>query len=271
MPQSSIRPSFVIPSLGVIERQYVNEIYRSMKKQNEEVLIEKNLHIINEQNISEEYIPFLVNRIVETKYKEDDKLQKILIVLLILVSIKGLNWNKRRLKNKIKNIPELKDLKFDFVEKITNAEYLTYITAHTTKLIKTINARNRQRIKKFIIQKLKKEMTTKQIVREISQLNGMSKRKAWTIVRTEMSYIHSKETELYFKKRGIQKWKWNCRSPKDCLCVLNCGEIRNIGESFPSGNISPPEHPNCICWLDSVDDISEFRNSMIAGKDWTGS
>ena len=68
------------------------------------------------------------------------------------------------------------------------------------------------------------------------------------IARTEMSYAFNSATVLDAQTSGlVSKMKW-LQGPTPCdVCEPNVGEVREFGDSFPSGDVQPPVHPNCQC------------------------
>lgn len=67
------------------------------------------------------------------------------------------------------------------------------------------------------------------------------------IVRTEMIKTYKNASVAGYKSLGITQVKWSVNGEGCPICLPNDGEIRNIGDTFPSGNDSEPAHPNCEC------------------------
>ena len=68
------------------------------------------------------------------------------------------------------------------------------------------------------------------------------------IARTEVSASANFGAKEAYSQAGVEKWEWVVVNPKDEDCQMNAGEVRNIGDAFPSGAINPPDdHPNCVC------------------------
>ena len=93
---------------------------------------------------------------------------------------------------------------------------------------------------------------------------GFSEERAMMIARTETAFADTqgnKAAYLEAKDTGLDvKWQW-MTAGDDLVseeCEMNDGEIREIGEEFPSGAIECPQHPNCRCVLaPSVGDAEE--------------
>ena len=68
------------------------------------------------------------------------------------------------------------------------------------------------------------------------------------IARTEVSASANFGAKTAYEQAGVSQWEWAVVNPQDEDCQMNDGEVRNIGEAFPSGAINPPDdHPNCVC------------------------
>lgn len=71
------------------------------------------------------------------------------------------------------------------------------------------------------------------------------------IVITETTRAMSAAAMESYRAGGIEKVRWITRSGNPCaICLANeAAGPRYLGEPFPSGSVSPPEHPNCECAL----------------------
>jgi len=89
----------------------------------------------------------------------------------------------------------------------------------------------------------------------IVENTGFSESRAMMIARTETAFADTqgnKAAYLEAKDAGLDvKWRW-MTAGDDLVseeCEMNDGEVREIGEEFPSGAIECPQHPNCRCVL----------------------
>lgn len=59
-----------------------------------------------------------------------------------------------------------------------------------------------------------------------------------------------------YRAARVEKVRWITRSGNPCpICLANeAAGPRYLGEPFPSGSVSPPEHPNCECALIPAED-----------------
>lgn len=69
--------------------------------------------------------------------------------------------------------------------------------------------------------------------------------RAEMIARTEVSASGNFGAVETYKDAGVTKVEWYNLDPEHEACIANAGEIRNIGQEFPSGDETPPAHPNC--------------------------
>ena len=67
------------------------------------------------------------------------------------------------------------------------------------------------------------------------------------IARTEVSASLNEGAIQGYKQAGIENLEWvTVGGGEAVICQENDGEVRKIGESFSSGETSPPNHPNCF-------------------------
>ena len=86
--------------------------------------------------------------------------------------------------------------------------------------------------------------------------------RAETIARTEMNQAVADEVMNRYDELGVTQVQWNVINPCDA-CAENDGEIRDLGDEFPTGDIQPVVHPNCNCFLTPViDDGSASADSV---------
>ena len=87
-------------------------------------------------------------------------------------------------------------------------------------------------------------------------------RRAETIARTEMGQAVADEKISRYADLGVEQVQWLVVSPCD-LCADNDGEIRVLGDEFPSGDTQPLVHPNCNCDILPVIDIGDDAEKAI--------
>lgn len=93
----------------------------------------------------------------------------------------------------------------------------------------------------------------------LTQIN-QDARRAETIARTEMNQAVADEVVNRYDALGVTQVEWNVIDPCD-ICDINDGEVRDLGDEFPSGDSQPTVHPNCNCFLtpviDTGDDVTD--------------
>ena len=78
-----------------------------------------------------------------------------------------------------------------------------------------------------------------------------SEHDARTVAVTEITRAMAMAAMEAYRAAGVVKVRWITRSHNPCkICLANeAAGPRYLGEPFPSGSVSPPEHPNCECAL----------------------
>lgn len=76
------------------------------------------------------------------------------------------------------------------------------------------------------------------------------------IAVTEINRAMNAAAMEAYRNAGVEKVRWVTRSANPCpVCLANeAAGPRWLGEPFPSGSVSPPEHPNCECALIPAED-----------------
>lgn len=70
--------------------------------------------------------------------------------------------------------------------------------------------------------------------------------RSMVVARTETARAVVEANRADYEELGLTEWEWLVGEPCD-LCAENAGESVPIGEEFPSGDVQPPAHPNCVC------------------------
>ena len=63
--------------------------------------------------------------------------------------------------------------------------------------------------------------------------------------------------------RQVTHLRWVCDGNPCPICTMNCDQVVEVGEAFPSGDLLPTAHPNCMC------DVVEMSTAQfgVAGQD----
>ena len=285
-----IRPALKWKEARKVEAFYRPEITEALNDQ----IVESGLRkIINEaiifwekikkEDTEEERLQSYVGSLLnEYKPIQDDsvqskRLKKVLTALWITVIELGIIRDKNIVRDQLIAIGSdrlsgvISQMSFDV--DLTNGAVLDFIDHRMGVTLTGLNATQQIRIKNFITNGVARGLDASEIVANISVLQGINERRAWTIVRSEIGQARSYENEYYLRERGFTLWTWVCNQPVD-ICLMNCGVTRKIGDPFPSGDTSPLVHPNCQC--DTVGhvpagrDLISFITLIIAGRDWSG-
>ncbi len=75
--------------------------------------------------------------------------------------------------------------------------------------------------------------------------------RALTIARTETARALIEANLAEYRDAKVETVEWLVGDPCD-LCAQNAGQKVTMGQAFPSGNVAPPAHPNCVCDLAPV-------------------
>ena len=83
---------------------------------------------------------------------------------------------------------------------------------------------------------------------------------AEVVARTETLYAVSQAALARYAEEGVRRVDWLVSPSDACEACMDNGTAGSVprGETFPSGSISPPEHPNCRCALMPAETASGF-------------
>jgi SPP1 gp7 family putative phage head morphogenesis protein len=110
----------------------------------------------------------------------------------------------------------------------------------------------RDGLRDLVSQALKDGLGPKELHDKIEASYEFSDARAAMIARTEIGFAHVQGAITGWKLSGeVAGYEWELGSEHDFEddCDLNDGEYAELGENFPSGDDSPPLHPNCACAL----------------------
>lgn len=132
----------------------------------------------------------------------------------------------------------------DFQDNTRDIE--TFIKTRAEYFSKKVNETTRDTLLTKIQDGLDNSESMDQIISRVKEVYTFANDvRAKTIARTEISAsANAGKIELY-KQAGIEKIEWYNLDPESEECQMNAGEIRDIGDQFPSGDTEPPAHPNC--------------------------
>jgi len=113
--------------------------------------------------------------------------------------------------------------------------------------IKGVDNTTIQRIGTRLADALSQGKSNLELAKDLRGLVGDPVR-SLTIAHTEMNRALNAQKVQDFKDQGIEEQEWLCSDPCD-ICQENEGEVRTIGDPYPSGDDQPPAHVNCNCTL----------------------
>lgn len=85
-----------------------------------------------------------------------------------------------------------------------------------------------------------------------SKLDGINRKRARTIARTEIKRAQTTSNYVVARERGANAYTYKCRAKPCDICIEDCGE------TFPIDDMEhlPPRHPNCMCGVSFFKDPS---------------
>jgi hypothetical protein len=75
--------------------------------------------------------------------------------------------------------------------------------------------------------------------------------RSMVIARTETARALVEASASEYRDAGIEEVEWLVGDPC-AICEVNAGMKMPMGEEFPSGDVQPPAHPNCVCDISPV-------------------
>lgn len=127
--------------------------------------------------------------------------------------------------------------------------------------IKGINNEDYERLGSALADSVALGLSPKRSAKLIENIVA-SPARALTIAITEGSRAINTATVERYEEMGVEEMEWIAAIPCD-VCAENEGEVRAVGEAFPSGDTEPPAHPNCRCALLPIP--SEFPMTLNSG------
>lgn len=170
--------------------------------------------------------------------KEKRKQWEALLLLLILTN------NTQIWKTATKQLKEVYDLDIGIDDLTAN-----FISRRAVFSAKSVSDTVYKTIKEVINNDIINGITDiKQIKKDIGFL--LSNQEAWKveqIAQTEMAWAYGEASYKTYQNNGVKQVEWLCGSNPCEVCAENGGVVVEIGQSFPSGDIHEPVHPNCRC------------------------
>jgi SPP1 gp7 family putative phage head morphogenesis protein len=119
--------------------------------------------------------------------------------------------------------------------KIRNLSNVTKLTEDMkTELLRTLT------------EGIRMQQSTQSIMRAIhEQIPGITRARAKTIARTEISYSYNTAQAKTYQSIGLDRWQWLAALGYNCCdeCTARHGNVYDWGDE------QPPLHPNCLCTI----------------------
>jgi hypothetical protein len=143
------------------------------------------------------------------------------------------------------------------------AEMIGMKYSATGELVANPNAKyaitdtTRDELRQIIKNAFEKETPYEDVVSQVREAGAFSEGRAHLIADSEARTAQVRGNFETWKKSGlVKKVKWLCAVDPCDICADNDGEVRELGQAFPSGDLMPLAHPRCNCILQAVE-ISE--------------
>lgn len=144
-----------------------------------------------------------------------------------------------------------------------NTRAVAYAQAHAADLVTQIDDSTRDEIRSIIADGLTDGLTYQQVSDKLEDMYSFSPERADLIARTESSIANNQGVlqgmrEIKAGGSKIKKiWLPDADACDECVDNGDAGAI-DLDEDFPTGDDSPPAHPNCRCDMGSeIEDESE--------------
>jgi len=127
---------------------------------------------------------------------------------------------------------------------------IEFLEGYNFELIKGVSNKQLKEIKLIIRNGILNGKGIRPITKQLRDVYNGSKWRLSTIARTEVMRASNYGRYYSWNKSGVVKYKQWLTAYDDRVCPecdsMN-GEVTPIGQSFSSGELMPPLHPNCRC------------------------
>lgn len=144
--------------------------------------------------------------------------------------------------------------------KAINKKAVDFAGERSAQLVTMVTDTTKATIRGVVARGLEDGLTKIEIAQNIQNSTGFGDARASKIARTEIVNAHvSGNVHAWHESGVVSSYEWITSNGEGTCedCSSNDGEVRKFGEAFPSGALSPPEHPNCLCDLLPVVDKDE--------------
>jgi HK97 family phage portal protein len=131
----------------------------------------------------------------------------------------------------------------------TNPASVKFIKERAKFFSETFNQTTAEALLKELGAGVEANESTAELSERIARFyDGVASFRSERAARTEVSASSNFGAKEAYMQAGVEKMQWLVVQPCP-ICETNAGEVRTIGDGFPSGDEQPPVHPNCVCAL----------------------
>jgi hypothetical protein len=136
-----------------------------------------------------------------------------------------------------------------------NTAAAEYASKHALEWWPDISEPARTKIRQIIKNAFEEKTPFSEVISHIQDAGTFSEARATMIAETEISQAQVGANFEVWKQSGmVKEVKWLAVGLGPCpVCKANDGQVRSLGEPFPSGDIYPMAHPCCQCILQAVE------------------
>lgn len=137
---------------------------------------------------------------------------------------------------------------------VTNEKFIEALGDRKTYIIDSVDKTTKEWLIKTIQRAKEMGLTNEDIANEISDsMEDISINRADTIVNTEVANAMQTTELAMYQEYGVEKKKWVLSEDIGDICGENASQgAILIDEEFESGDMAPPGHPNCRCYIQAV-------------------
>lgn len=246
---ASLPKKTIYRQLSTVQKTIYKEIYLKRFDDNEKKLIKDVKSYFRTQeaevleNLKSEYsdlkaINFKLKGVDDVLFNEANAIKT------------GISLITPHIRNFLKDGAELADSVTNHDSNLNNTDTAKFITERSKFFAVTINDTTREALLKTIKDSVDNNESFDEIKAKIATIyNEAETYRTERIARTEVSTALNQGSIEAYKQAGVESLEWvaveDDRTSEECM--LNDGEIRKIGESYPAGESQPPQHINCRC------------------------
>lgn len=126
---------------------------------------------------------------------------------------------------------------------------ISWANDHAAEMVQGVSQTTRDSLAELVSKAEAEGWSNADLSSEIQDSFGFSSKRADVIARTETATADVQGNLAAYKASGVETLQWITANDDKVSdeCQMNDGEIRDIGDAFPSGATEPPGHPNCRC------------------------